>query len=72
MMQINDTAWSVACPLGKQRSRDRTSRPAHSLVIKTPSSADVRRASCQSLAKEWALNTGKLPPVDLPRGIVVK
>ena len=26
-----------------------------------PSSADSRRASCQLLMKEWALNTGKLP-----------
>ena len=27
-------------------------------------SADSREASCQLLAKEWALNTGKLPPGD--------
>ena len=36
---------------------------AHSFVEKLfPSSADSRRASCQLLAKEWALNTSKLPP----------
>ena len=28
--------------------------------------------SCQLLAKEWALNTGKLPPGVLPINIVVK
>ena len=37
-----------------------------------PSSADSRRASCQLLAKEWTLNTGKLPLGGLPRNSVVK
>ena len=36
-----------------------------------PSSADSRRASCQLLAKECSLNTGKLPPGGLPRNSVV-
>ena len=59
---------SVACPLRKQRFRDRSSRPAHSFVEKLlPSSADSRRASCQLMEKECALNTGKLPPGGLPR-----
>ena len=31
-----------------------------------------RRANCQLLAKEWALNTGKLPQGGLPRNSVVK
>ena len=39
---------------------------------KNPSSADSRRASCQLLAEELALNTGKLPPRGLPRNCVVK
>ena len=34
---------------------------------KFPSSADTRRASCQLLAKEWSLDTGKLPPGGLLR-----
>ena len=37
-----------------------------------PSFADSRRASCQLLAKEWALNTGKLHLRDLPRNSMVK
>ena len=37
-----------------------------------PSSADSRRASCQLLAEEWALNTGKLSPTGLPRNCVAK
>ena len=36
-----------------------------------PSSADSR-ASCQLLAKEWVLNTDKLPLGGLPRNSVVK
>ena len=32
-----------------------------------PSSIDPNRASCQLVAKEWALNTGKLPLGCLPR-----
>ena len=36
-----------------------------------PSSADSRRASCQLLAKEWTLYTGKLPLGGLPRNNVV-
>ena len=39
---------------------------------KFPSSADSRRASCQLLAKEWALNTGKLHLGGLPRNSMVK
>ena len=37
-----------------------------------PSSADSRRTSCQLLAKEWTLNTGKLAPGGLFRNNVVK
>ena len=56
---------SLACPL-----RDRPSHPAHSFVeIILPSSAD---SSCQLLVKEWALDTGKLPPGDLLRNSVVQ
>ena len=62
----------VACPLCKQRSEI----DPHVLHIlswkKKPSSTDLRRASCQLLGKEWALNTGKLPPGGLPRNSVVK
>ena len=35
-------------------------------------SADSTRVSCQLLAKEWALNTGKMPPGGLPRNSLVK
>ena len=35
-------------------------------------SADSRRASCQLLAKEWALNTDKLPLGGLAMNSVVK
>ena len=46
---------------------------AHSFDDKSfPSSSDSRRASCQLLVKEWALNTGKLPGGVFPRNIVVK
>ena len=44
-------------------------RPANKVSV--PSSADSR-ASCQLLAKEWALNTGQLPAGVLPRNSVVK
>ena len=37
-----------------------------------PSSTNSRRASCQLLAKEWTLNTGKVPPRGLLRNSVVK
>ena len=37
-----------------------------------PSYADSRGASCQLLAKEWALNTDKLSPGGLLRNRVVK
>ena len=36
-----------------------------------PSSAELRRASCQLLANEWALSTGKLPLGGFPRNSVV-
>ena len=36
-----------------------------------PSSADSRRTSCQFLAKEWTLYTGKLPLGGLPRNNLV-
>ena len=46
---------------------------AHSFMEKVfPLSADSKRASCQLVAKEWALNTGKLPLGGLPRNSVVK
>ena len=35
-----------------------------------PSSTDSRRASCQLLEKEWALNIGKLTAGGLPRNSV--
>ena len=38
---------------------------------KITSSTGSRRASCQLLAKEWALNTGKLSPRCLRRNSVV-
>ena len=60
---------SAECPLCEQCFQDRPSRPAHSFFEKNP---DSRRASCQLLVKEWALNTGKLPPEGLPRNSVVK
>ena len=37
-----------------------------------PSSADLRRVSCQLLAKEWTLNTDKLPSGGLPRNSVAR
>ena len=36
-----------------------------------PSSTDSRRASCQLLVKEWALNIGKLPTLGLLRNSVL-
>ena len=36
---------------------------AHSFLEIFSSSAVSRRASCQLLAKEWVLNTGKLPSI---------
>ena len=42
------------------------------LFYASASSADSRRARCQLLAKEWALNTGKLPLGGLPWNSVVK
>ena len=62
-------ARSVSRLPRKQRSRDRLPRPAHSFA-QNRSSADSR--SCQLLAKEWVLNTGKLHPGCLPRNSVVK
>ena len=38
----------------------------------SPSPTESRRASCQLMVKEWALNTGKLPPGGLPRNSAVK
>ena len=56
-----------------KRSRDRPSHPAHSFVENLfASSADSGRVNCQFMAKEWALNTGKLPPGGLHRNSVVK
>ena len=37
-----------------------------------PSSADSGRASSELLAKDWALNAGKLPSKGLTRNSVVK
>ena len=49
------------------------SRVRHILLCKIfPSSADSKRGSCQLLVKEWALDTGKLPPGSLPKNIVIK
>ena len=45
-------ARSAACPLRKQRSRDRPLCTAHSVMEKNPSSTDSKRASCQLLVKE--------------------
>ena len=44
---------------------------AHVFIKNIPSSADLRRASCQLLAKEWTLYTGKLLLGGLPRNNVV-
>ena len=33
--------------------------------------ADSRGASCQLLAKEWTLSTGKLPPGGLPKNVLI-
>ena len=50
-----------------------SSRPAHLFVEKLfPFSADSGRSSCQFLAKERALNAGKLPTEGLSRNSVVK
>ena len=58
------------------RSRDQPACHWHILSWHVfHSSTDSRRASCQLLAKEWALNTGKLPPGGFRlarRNIVVK
>ena len=67
--ESDTVAGSVACPLCKRAA------PGSSLASGTffhgkkvfPSSADSISASCQLLAKEWALKTGKLPPEGLPR-----
>ena len=42
------------------------------LISISRNSADSRRASLQLLAKEWGLNTGKLPLGGLPWNSVVK
>ena len=47
------------------------SHPAHVFMENIPSSADSRRASCQLLAKEWTLYTGKVPLGGLSRNNVV-
>ena len=55
---------------GKELLASRSSRPAHSFVEKCfSSSADLWRASCQLLAKDWTLDTGKLPPGGLPETV---
>ena len=59
---------SASCASGL---RDRL-RSVYSFVGIFRSSADSRRASCQAMAKEWALNIGKLPPEGFPRNSVVK
>ena len=49
--------------------------PSIRLIISSrffPYSSDSRKASCQLLVKECALNTGKQPPGGLQRNIVVK
>ena len=61
--QPDAVAWSLACPLCKQVA------PGSTIVSSTffcefffPSFADLRRASCQLLGKEWPLNTGNTIP----------
>ena len=72
-MQLGAVAWSVASPLSIQAVQRLTLASATFFGGKLfPSSADSRRASCQLLAKNLALNTGKLPPGVLPRNSVVK
>ena len=53
--------------------RDQPTHPAHSFSGEYfPFSTDSRRASCQLLAKEWTLNTGKVPPEGLHRNSLVE
>ena len=61
-------AQSVASPLRMQAD------PRSTLLLWRlfPSSAVPRGAKCQLMAKEWALNTGKLPLGGFPRNGVVK
>ena len=63
-------AWSIACPLPVCSGLEIDPGFQHIFSWKIfPASADLRRASCQLLAKEWALNTGKLHLGGLP-GII--
>ena len=61
-INIEGHGSSVVSPLHNQSSPDRPLHPKHSSV-------DSRRASCQLLAKEWALNTGKLLREACPRTV---
>ena len=65
-------AQSVACPFSMQVA-SRSTFPS-GIFFRGGffhSAADSRRASCQLLSKEWALNTGKLPLGGLPIDNVV-
>ena len=61
----------VACPLNIQEARRSTLVSEVFCGDFVPSSSDSRRASCQLLSKEWALDTGKLPLGGLLRKSVV-
>ena len=65
-------ARSVACPLRKRAAPKPTLASGTFFSGKTiPSSADSRRASCQLLVQNWALNASKLPSGGLPWNSVV-
>ena len=76
-VKLGAVARSVACLLVSSGSEsDPHFRHIHFrhivLLKKYPSSADLRRASCQLLVQKCALNTGKLPLGGLLRNSVVK
>ena len=64
---MNPFSWSVCIFVEEMHiGKRKTCKEITFLFEKNPSSADSRRASCQPLAKGWALNTGKLSPGGLP------
>ena len=67
-------ARAVVRLLRKQRFRDRPMHTAHSFVEKKFPLTLIQEEQvvCQLLAKEWALNIGKLPQGGFTRNSVVK